>query len=936
MKKLFLLFFALVMSLGTAWADKKVYLDPTGFSDNGDWASGSAKFAVWAWPDGGDGTWYLMSSVANTAYYEVSIPDERKNIIIARLNSNINEDDNSGWWSNVWNRAINITLTENTLIKITGWEGGATYYEDNQNKPTSPYTKYSATESVNTYTVNFITNTWAAPKVYAFGNNSFELFGEWSGTTMTDAGTETINGTSYKKWSVSSEHPVVPTGLIFNDGNGEVIGTNKTIDLPFVNNRTYYLGVTGAAVSNDTNVAEDAIAFIGTNNVSNILNNIGAQPNSYDNDGNMNIVVDLGPTRTIDAFSITLSGDRWVSEFDLSYSTDGASYTNIGTYTTGISSNTTTTISEILATPVTAKYIKYTSKKSNKNVDDIYSESIKNFQLIQYAPDALVISSLTANPTVVSRGAATDIMFTAKNSQNKDLSSYGSRVTVAYEITDGEGTLEGNTLTATSASVTITATATDVINSTTSTATTTITSIIAPAAKAEVQYPNSDILKVYTADYTTGQNGSGWGKGTHKASWTSASTYSVGASTVLHVMGNGYSCRTEGTTNATGYTTAYVAVFPITGGTLYVYDDNSNSVNPFMNVTARQWNIVKLPINFNTNYIGFSIVGETELFVDYIVLSTEETVAPFVIGVEEANGFVPVAGTITTGNVSAVESITAKVIDLRGATIDDGVTGITLHTNQLILAKAEAASPGGDKTSVMATTLSDNTSNVIITDNTYYWAMKPIVYTDQNEYQPVSFSINTLSQGYTITRSIPAGKYVTAAPMAAVTAPEGINVYEFTDYTAGSVTFSKKANNNLAIKTPYVLHNTTDSPIDLVVSGTGDLNPTVDAVTVTQNSANFIANLSEITTTGTQYVLSSGTIYKGNGMKVGAYRAYFTDVAAAVGAKAIFIDGDETTKIGTIDANGEIEVGEVYNLAGQRVQNPTKGIYIINGKKVLK
>ena len=69
-------------------------------------------------------------------------------------------------------------------------------------------------------------------------------------------------------------------------------------------------------------------------------------------------------------------------------------------------------------------------------------------------------------------------------------------------------------------------------------------------------------------------------------------------------------------------------------------------------------------------------------------------------------------------------------------------------------------------------------------------------------------------------------------------------------------------------------------------------------------------------------------------MKVGAYRAYFTGVGGAVGARAAFLDG-ETTKIGVISANGEMEVGEFYNLRGQRVQNPTKGLYIVNGKKVV-
>ena len=170
--------------------------------------------------------------------------------------------------------------------------------------------------------------------------------------------------------------------------------------------------------------------------------------------------------------------------------------------------------------------------------------------------------------------------------------------------------------------------------------------------------------------------------------------------------------------------------------------------------------------------------------------------------------------------------------------------------------------------------------------------------------------------------------------MTSVTAPENIDVYEFTGYTTGVVTFTKKDNRNLSTKTPYVLYNTTGSPIDLEVVGTGEFNPSTGAVTVTNDGASFVANLTELTTSGSQYVLSNGTIYQGNGMKVGAYRAYFTGVGGAVGARAAFLDG-ETTKIGVISANGEMEVGEFYNLRGQRVQNPTKGLYIVNGKKVV-
>ena len=49
------------------------------------------------------------------------------------------------------------------------------------------------------------------------------------------------------------------------------------------------------------------------------------------------------------------------------------------------------------------------------------------------------------------------------------------------------------------------------------------------------------------------------------------------------------------------------------------------------------------------------------------------------------------------------------------------------------------------------------------------------------------------------------------------------------------------------------------------------------------------------------------------------------------GLSIVFSDG--TTGISSIENKSDVSV--IYNLCGQRVDNPTKGIYIVNGKKVL-
>ena len=85
----------------------------------------------------------------------------------------------------------------------------------------------------------------------------------------------------------------------------------------------------------------------------------------------------------------------------------------------------------------------------------------------------------------------------------------------------------------------------------------------------------------------------------------------------------------------------------------------------------------------------------------------------------------------------------------------------------------------------------------------------------------------------------------------------------------------------------------------------------------------------------TNYVLGKheGKVgfYKANGIVVAANKAYLQTTVAAARIDIDF-DGD-VTAIETVKA--EKANNEYYNLAGQRVANPTKGLYIVNGRKVV-
>ena len=72
--------------------------------------------------------------------------------------------------------------------------------------------------------------------------------------------------------------------------------------------------------------------------------------------------------------------------------------------------------------------------------------------------------------------------------------------------------------------------------------------------------------------------------------------------------------------------------------------------------------------------------------------------------------------------------------------------------------------------------------------------------------------------------------------------------------------------------------------------------------------------------------------------KLGAKKAYLkttTDIAPVGGARVamIFEDGD-ATEIKTIDITPRT-AENYYDLQGRRVTHPVKGLYVINGKKIV-
>ncbi len=81
------------------------------------------------------------------------------------------------------------------------------------------------------------------------------------------------------------------------------------------------------------------------------------------------------------------------------------------------------------------------------------------------------------------------------------------------------------------------------------------------------------------------------------------------------------------------------------------------------------------------------------------------------------------------------------------------------------------------------------------------------------------------------------------------------------------------------------------------------------------------------------YILNGDTFYAANDKTVAVGKAYL-QLSAEATARALVFDDEETTGIAVINASQKMN-GEFFNLAGQRVAQPAKGLYIVNGKKVI-
>lgn len=182
--------------------------------------------------------------------------------------------------------------------------------------------------------------------------------------------------------------------------------------------------------------------------------------------------------------------------------------------------------------------------------------------------------------------------------------------------------------------------------------------------------------------------------------------------------------------------------------------------------------------------------------------------------------------------------------------------------------------------------------------------------------------------------------------------PDNITAYTLT-YTSGdAATATPISTGTILANTPVLINATAAGNYDFKKKTDGAWAPNADAITwsgatvsngaltgvYVQNSKSGLYNPTYYVPADS-YVLQNGSSGLGfykvaaeNTIKITSFRAYLTAQGAQARSLSINFENDNTTAISSVERNGK-EDNAIYTLTGIKVEHPTSGIYIKNGKK---
>ncbi len=221
-------------------------------------------------------------------------------------------------------------------------------------------------------------------------------------------------------------------------------------------------------------------------------------------------------------------------------------------------------------------------------------------------------------------------------------------------------------------------------------------------------------------------------------------------------------------------------------------------------------------------------------------------------------------------------------------------------------------------------------------DNSYLGGQDAGLFSNSQNYD---LAIEEASQA-SVSVKIDPNKYATRIFPFTPSAIDGVTFYSCTAAENGELTLVEVATPEANV--PYILHTSKD--VDVTLEGWG-------TASTTEYTAGWLTGEYAEKEITSGYVLQTlngeqkfYAVDAADAITVPAYRAYL-NASTSGGVKAFGFPGALPTGIETVD-NGQLTMGRVYNLAGQRVQKAQrsaqgdashlkKGLYIVGGKKVL-
>ncbi len=161
----------------------------------------------------------------------------------------------------------------------------------------------------------------------------------------------------------------------------------------------------------------------------------------------------------------------------------------------------------------------------------------------------------------------------------------------------------------------------------------------------------------------------------------------------------------------------------------------------------------------------------------------------------------------------------------------------------------------------------------------------------------------------------------------AITAPEGVTAY--TGKIQGDMLAMTAVEGAIPAGTAVVLAGE---------PGFYGFAPAAEAEAIAENDLQGTA--APLTADGTQYILAEvdGTVgfYQAQAQTQIPFAKAFLNISEAAGAKGYKMVFGDATGINEMTTDNRQQTTVIYDLQGRRVEKATKGIYIVNGKKVLK